>query len=238
MTRHVRTLAGAAAGAVAAILIGSAGVPLYDGVGFPDEPYRYVQAPPPGQPSTAPPSTARGQLHMADGVNTKDADFASAESGPQVEVFFPAKSLKSAASAPSVVDVSLTPVPLVQPPVGDVDSNVYRVELSTGGASVTPSGEAAIQIALRASNPNLAAPVMNYRPKSGEPWQGLRTSRPGFDVFGSAFTGPGEYLLAQPPTAPPASSGGRSPVVLLGVGVLIIVVLLLGVRLRSRSRTP
>jgi hypothetical protein len=213
-------------------------------VGFPDEPYRYVQ-PPSGQGSTAPPSTVHGQLHMVGGLNPKEADFASAESGPQIELYFPAKSVNSdAASGSSVVEVGLTPIPLVQPPVGDVDSDVYRVEMTTRGASVTPSHGATIQILLRASDPNLAAPVMNYRPTSGDPWRGLHTLRPGQDVFGSAFAGPGEYLLDQPRSAPGGSSvgpqgpaGGRSPVVLLGVGVLVVVVLLLGVRLRARSRT-
>jgi len=75
-------------------LIASAHAPLYDGVGFPDEPYRYLRSPA-GQARTAPPATAHGELKFADGVNTEKGDFATSELGPQFKLYVPAKSIRA-----------------------------------------------------------------------------------------------------------------------------------------------
>lgn len=54
----------AAAALAAAWLLTPAAVPLYDGVGFPDEPYRYV-VPPTGYRTTPPPTRAFGSVPAA-----------------------------------------------------------------------------------------------------------------------------------------------------------------------------
>jgi hypothetical protein len=78
-------LLGAAALIAAWVLVPS-GVPLYDGIGFPDEPYRYAQ-PPAGAKTTARPGDAVGTSAGRNGASTEDLDVMSGEQGPQVEIF-------------------------------------------------------------------------------------------------------------------------------------------------------
>src|SRR5438105_1065265 len=60
--------------------------PLYDGLGFPDEPYRYL-SPPPGAKKTPAPSTAAADFPVTPGVGNY-VELASTEVGPQVQIDF------------------------------------------------------------------------------------------------------------------------------------------------------
>ena len=67
-------------------------VPVYDGVGAPDEPYRYVSAPA-GVKSTPAPTSAAASTPVSAGASTNGLSLTSAETGPQVALFLPAAAL-------------------------------------------------------------------------------------------------------------------------------------------------
>ena len=73
-------------GAVALLtawLLAPAVTPIYDGPGFPDEPYRYVQAPA-GAKATKPPTTAKASVTVNSQGLSGAAYSNSAEQGPQI----------------------------------------------------------------------------------------------------------------------------------------------------------
>ncbi|MDQ6649765.1 MAG: hypothetical protein M3Z02_06575 [Actinomycetota bacterium] len=82
----MRRLLGALAVLVAAWLLAPGGVPLYDGVGFPDEPYRYVVPPRADLPRTDPPTEGRDMVRAADAAGGSEVLAQSREMGPQVAV--------------------------------------------------------------------------------------------------------------------------------------------------------
>ena len=109
----------AVAGLLAAgALLSPTAVPLYDGVGFPDEPYRYV---PPRSSDDFVASAARVELRVVDGVNAGGLLANSNELGPQVSVYAPPKAFQ-VAGAPKASEIRLRADPVVlsppAPPVG------------------------------------------------------------------------------------------------------------------------
>ena len=79
---------GAASTGVAWLVAG--GLPIYDGIGSPDEPYRYV-APPPGYRHTPAPTIASDKLPLKNGTNG-NTYLASGEIGPQISIYVEAGS--------------------------------------------------------------------------------------------------------------------------------------------------
>src|SRR4051794_2320927 len=69
---------------VLAWLVHGAGVPLYDGLGFPDEPYRYVQTPP-GAPHGPPAAGAGNSAPIVDGTNAQ-LGVQTIEQAPQIKL--------------------------------------------------------------------------------------------------------------------------------------------------------
>lgn len=146
----------AVAALAAAWLVTPSAVPLYDGVGFPDEPYRYVD-PPAGYQTTPPPTRAFGSVPAAKiaaggettpapgagptapaahSASTRDIGVKSAEYGPQVELYV----AKGALTGPAGVrgyQISAIPVApsgnatggQVDPDVR-IDGDVYRVDIN------------------------------------------------------------------------------------------------------------
>lgn len=248
--RWVLALAGL--GLILAWLVAPAGVPLYDGVGFPDERYRYVQ-PPAGYPSTPPPGPATASAPGSGGANTEAFYATSPEQGPQASVYVSAGVLRGPTSATSYSMTATPLAPVGQPPNEQVDGNAYRLSFTAGGAVATFSPtqpDAFSTVQLRATTSAQPGPQMFYRPSAQQPWRMITTNRSGMDIYQSAVQGPGDYALARPaagypstggsPTAAPAASS--KPVgVLVGLGALLAVVIagLLALRVRaSRRRRP
>ncbi|MDP9101448.1 MAG: hypothetical protein M3N21_04795 [Actinomycetota bacterium] len=195
-------------------------VALYDGVGFPDQPYRYVTAPP-GQGGRPAPTGAAGSSPVSFGINAAGLHLASNESGPQVVVDLPAGSL--IVKGGHAVRAAVEPLgPDVQPTEGSVDSNVYRVTIQAdaGAAQLSPDGSAYLY--LRAAQLTDPLPHLDYRPSAGATWQSLKTDRIGTDVFSAPVQGPGDYAVVKLAKAKAGGSGATSRVLLLVGGIAIL----------------
>ncbi len=199
-------------------------VPVYDGIGAPDEPYRYVAAPT-GSATTPKPSSARAVSPVARGISTYGLTVATAENGPQLSLFLP---IGAVATGGKQLVVGVDPEAPIDQPVGArIDGNVYAVSL-TGSGPVTLTPQAALaSIYLRATTARQPAPVMQHRVSADQPWRALATKRGGQDIYVATFAGPGLYALAFKDVAPDDSS--RTPyllvvglVVLLGAAVVVV----------------
>lgn len=204
-------------------------VPVYDGIGAPDEPYRYV-APPAGAKKTAPPTTARATSPVVGGVSTNGMTLATAESGPQLSLFVPPRAIATGGATLVVEAKPLAPAD--QPSGARIDGNVYDVTM-TGQGPVTLTPQAALAtLYLRATSARQPPPTMEHRASAGEQWKALDTARGGQDVYVSDFKGPGQYALAFAATASSSKHASRTPY-LVGGGVLLLLVVLVVVRLRA-----
>ncbi len=207
-------------------------VALYDGLNFPDQPYRFL-TPAAGQGGRTAPTGAAGSSSMTFGVNAADIHLASSESGPQVVVDFPAGSLLDKVAAS--VRASVTPVPAdVGPPEGRLDGNVYRLALTADAGALRLSPDGSAYLYLRAAALTSPLPHVDFRPAAGGPWQKLVTDRIGNDVFSAPVTGPGDYAVVQVAGAKAGSSGSGSRLILLIGGIVVLLALgVLGLRRTS-----
>jgi hypothetical protein len=214
------------------------GVPLYDGVGFPDEPYRFVSAPA-GSAATKPPTSAVRQVRLKRGAS-EAVELATGEYGPQCHVLLPPGALRGTAATASL---RLMPRAPEQPPgQGTVEGNAYRIIAAGQGGQVTgDSGQAGV-ISLRALTAAQPGPVIAYRAETGAAWLRLVTLRVGQDVYEAPFQGLGEYLLIRasaPAAAPVRGAGGGGPVWLFAgvaaVGVLFLLLAAVVTRARGRA---
>ena len=241
MRSGLRWLVASFAALLVAWLLAPAVVPIYDGVSFPDEPYRYVQSPD-GKP-TKPPTTAKATVQVnAQGLSAA-AYSNSAEQGPQIVLYVPAGSLKAPAGATSI-QVSETPLapsaPL--PTDGTIVSNVYRVAATAAAGPVQIVGKSENQLPtlqMRAPSAKQPGPVFEHRTSSGT-WQRADTLRVGQDIYQASAPQFGDWALVQlksSPKTPGAGSGGGVNVGLLaaGIGLLALAGIILAIRM-SRSR--
>ncbi|RAG80389.1 hypothetical protein DN069_38400 [Streptacidiphilus pinicola] len=182
--------------------------PLYDGLGFPDEPYRYVVAPP-GTQRTQPPSVGEDDGLVFKGVGPQVLLPVSDENGPQVQAGIPASQLSVPAGTTQLV-AKATPLALqgTTPTDGTAWGNVYRLTVTGDHGPVTatgrPTGDSVVS--LRAPSAAQPAPVMEYRPAGGGPWRDLHTIRVGNDIYQAPLPGLGDYVLVR--LAPGARRGG------------------------------
>jgi len=217
---------------VAAVLLVSAGalaspsvVPVYDGVGNPDEPYRYA-----GTPQAPPPVAVTVPVSNGSSAPVR---LASAEKGPQVLV-----DLAGGAFAATSSTVTLTAVPLPgdgeRAPQGTLDGNVYRLTASPG--AVLQPDEAYGFLFLRAAVMTEPDPVLVHRLRPTDPWREVRTTRTGRDVLSTPFRALGDYAVADRPGSVPLedAAGLSATRVALVVGGLLVLVLLAVVVLRRR----
>ncbi len=91
--------------------------PIYDGVGFPDEPYRFV-VPPSDAKTHKAPTTATAQIPVTKGTAAA-AVLNSAEQAPQVAVLIPTGRLQAPAGPDSIV-LHAAPVHPVRTPSGTI----------------------------------------------------------------------------------------------------------------------
>jgi len=168
--------------------------PLYDGLGAPDEPYRYV-TPPAGYRKTPAPTGAK-YTHAVTLTNGMFG-LASAETGPQVQVALEESSIVAPSGA-TTITVDVEPrAPEAQPADGTISGNVYRLTVETdhGPAQVHPGGNDVITLrAITSPPPNW---VIDYLPPGGT-WRQLATSRIGNDVYDAPLAGPGDYAVVAP----------------------------------------
>jgi hypothetical protein len=193
------------------------GVPVYDGVGAPDEPYKYVGR------SNAPATTVSATASTSNGLSGS-LSVRSAESGPQVLVDLGAGAFT--ASTPSVtLTVTALAAEGTQAPQGRVDGNAYRVTVSPG-ATLQPSAQGFLF--LRAAVMTRPDPVVVHRATATDPWERVKTVRAGQDILSTPFRAVGDYAVVRLPGAKPLSQSGglgTGRLLLLGGGVLALLVL-------------
>lgn len=233
--RHRSVLLAAAAVLVLGWLVAPHPVPLYDGVGMPDEPYRYV-VPPSGYRSTPPATTAQSQIDLQGGASCCELEARSDEQGPQVALYVPRGGLQAPGAGPLTVSAQPVAPPTGGVPVakGKFEGNVYRVTAGSpaGGAVLTAEGARAT-LQLRALSGNTPGPKMFFRPDAGSPWRVLPTGKVGFDIFESQFVGTGDYVLVRGP-----GGSGSTATVLLGILAVPVLLVIALIALRLRSGPP
>ncbi len=189
--------------------------PLYDGVAFPDEPYRYV-TPPPGAPATPPPTDAVGDARIVDG-KSQLAVAGSNEQGPQVQFVVDDGEITAPPRA-AVAHLRAEPVATTaQPPDARIWGNVYRLTATTdlGPAQIHAGSNSTTAIILRAPVGPTPQPVMEY--SDGTTWRRLPITRVGNDIYSAPLVATGDYAVATLPGQPQplpgtttATTGGRS----------------------------
>jgi hypothetical protein len=221
--------------------------PLYDGVGFPDEPYRYVDAPA-GTKPTQPPT---GAVDI-EPVNTAVLTVVSQEQGPQVQAQIPTTSLTlpPGATRISARFQPLAPTPPL-PPDGTIWGNVYRLTMTSSegpvGIQNASTSDHVPYIDLRAPTADQPAPVIEAYVLSA--WHRLPTNRDGNDIYGAKLIGVGDYAvvrLTHPDAANSQSDSNTAghlfgPALLIILGVLMLnVIAVLAIRYARRSahQTP
>jgi hypothetical protein len=212
-------------------------VTVYDGLGQPDEPYRYVTAPP-GAPVTAKPTGAHAAVPVIAGVNGEDVTLDSAENAPQVSVYLPLDGL--AASAGTISANVVPQAPTDQPADGRIDGNVYSLSITSAAGPVTfTANAAAATITLRATTAQ-AGPMIEHRAGPGQKWRALDTTRISNDRYYGVLPGAGQYAMVIRRDAPQSETGtghGGSHQGML-VALLVTLVLLLSAVLAVRWRAP
>ena len=166
--------------------------PIYDGIGFPDEPYRFVDHPP-GTRVTKAPTTATATSGIVGGHNGQLLNAASAEVSPQVTVTIPDGLLRvSAASGP--VTLTATPEPALPTPQGQyLWSNVYDVTV-TPAARLTGRGGFVATITLRAASAQQPLPFISHYDGAGK-WTTIPTAAAGLDVYTTTLDGLGRFAV-------------------------------------------
>lgn len=170
--------------------------PLYDGVGFPDEPYRWAVMPPGTEDDGAvdPPTTAQGDLRV-EGDRTSAAMISSKEQGPQVAVFVNQETL---VVPPGVTGVRVSATPGEVPPGPEGTSPVSNLYTFTatpieGSGEVVVTPGKPVLVNLRA-NRAIKAWVVLHR-WTGTQWQQVPTFQVGTDVYAASLSELGQYAL-------------------------------------------
>lgn len=216
-------------------------LPLYDGIGFPDEPYRFVQRPA-GAEETKPPTTAHGSAAVT-GETTSTLVAASAETAPQISLYVPKGKLGVPAGT-SKVSLTATPAPPLPTGHGQyLWSDVYDVTPSPGSTEFKNNDQQAT-ITLRAASAQRPQPNIAYY--DGKRWQLLPTYAQGRDIYIAELNRFGQFavvgknpLLVSQIVGNNQGSGGGSPIGLIvgiGAGVIVVVLFVLGRMRRARAR--
>jgi hypothetical protein len=198
------------------------GPPLYDGVAFPDEPYRYVAAPP-GAPATGPPGAAAADVRIVNG-KSQLTFVGSNEQGPQVQFVVDEGEITAPPGA-TVVHLRAAPLaPSDQPPDATIWGNVYRLTATsdTGPAQIHPAPLTTTAIILRAPVGPTPQPVMEYTDGTG--WRQLQLTSIGNDIYSAVIAGVGDYALATLPGQPqPVPGTGTTAGGLAGIDLWILI---------------
>lgn len=222
---------GVAALLAVAWVVTPAPVPLYDGVGFPDEPYRFVE-PRDGLPAA---TAAEVRLTVEGGVNTTGLVANSSEVGPQVSVFAPPQAFALPDPTASG-EIRLRAEPVAVGPPAEPESNVYDLTLSSdaGPVRVRPDVQSPL-ITLRAMSEREPAPSMAYRPGPQSEWRTLESQRVGLHNYSAKAPGAGQYVLVRGPVGGPKVA--RSTTALLVVALAVVLVAgIVAVRLAGARR--
>lgn len=204
---------------VAVLLLGAASrtpVPLYDGIGFPDEPYRYITAPSGVTNSQFPASSIDTSAPLSE--LAAQAVFNSDEQGPQVSIVLNARDRAFGSNTTHLKIVARPLAPDAASSRQSAKGNIYAVSLtSNNGSSMSPSGQDNT-IRLRLPQKDGAQAVMKYRAQANQPWKTLSTNKIGNDIYEAPLAGSGQYALF----TNTAAAGKVFNWALLGIPLLVI----------------
>jgi len=233
--------------------------PLYDGLGAPDEPYRWVVAPLGAKPANGPVTTMTMKLDL---TSNQQAIGGTAESGPQLKLAIATGGLQAPAGSTSITITGTASAAPAPPAGGTVVSNLYTLStLADRPGPVTVTDGSKVLVNLRADVATEQAVVLESW--DGAQWAQLATRRVGTDIYAaflpklvpialvkldqglqpSAAPGssPGASAGATPSagtvgTASPATSLGGGPGAGLWIGFGAVVILIAGLLLLARRR--
>jgi hypothetical protein len=155
--------------------------PLYDGLGFPDEPYRWVVTPPGHYRTPIAATEAVVQVPVSGGVSVAGQAL-SGEQGPQIAV---AVSRGAFAAPPGVSSITVRAVPqavpALRPDRGEVVSNLYALTAQAGGRAVPLAPGHSVLVNMRAEKATTQGVVICRW--TGQRWEQLRTARVGVDIY-------------------------------------------------------
>ena len=183
-------------------------LPLYDGVGFPDEPYRWV-IPPAGAVHTGPATDFVTDVTVTATGNADDIRTQTGEQGPQAALWILPGGLS--ATGATTVTLRAEPVPPTTPPTdGTFYSNVYRISAASprGPATLSASVTPAAAVFLRGPQASTTQPVLEVL--HGTSWTRLDTQRTGQDIWGGYITAFGDFALVLPKGAPTGPATGTT----------------------------
>jgi hypothetical protein len=211
--------------------------PVYDGLGFPDEPYRFVVRPD-GAGTAKSPTTAKTVVPVTKWT-AGAASLASAEQAPQVAILIPTGRLQ-APTGTKQFTVQAAPITPISAPSGTyLWSNVYAVGATD--ASVTlKDGNPPATITLRAGTAQRPQPTIEYYAHGT--WTAVTTIAVGRDIYQASLPSLGDYaVVGSKPlvVGAQANSGTTSRtgvIILVGAIVVVIGLVTVGV-LRRRQRT-
>lgn len=213
-------------------------VPIYDGLGFPDEPYRYVDRPPNTKPTKT--VTKISQSYPVTVLGNESGILAlSGEVGPQISVRLGKNSVKLSQQASSIKVQAVPLSPKGQPQSRDIIGNVYKISFSSDKGDVKFLHDNRpylryILLRLPQGYEPLIADVA-YRTPDGK-WQKLLTSRYGVDIYQADLVDGGYYAMLKKQGY--AAVATKKIVTVLGVSLVIVPLLvILVIRRRETKRT-
>jgi len=235
-----RRVAVAVALLTGAWLVSPAVVPIYDGPGQPDEPYRYVVAPPGTTKNTPDPTAAKTTIPIRNGVST--AGYAvSGESGPQVRVYVPPGALAAPSGATSIQLTATPSAPTAPLPTdGTIVGNVYTITVTASGGPVEIVGKGDDQtptVQMRATSAKQPGPI--FETFDGKKWTASETVRAGQDIYQTLAPKLGIWALVQQNAEGSGLGGAQLLMLVFGIAILVIVGIIVLVRtVRSRATPP
>ena len=185
-------------------LVSPDAVPIYDGVGAPDEPYRFIST------DVAVKAASTQVASSTDAVGP--VRLQTREKGPQLLLDLPARQL-TGRDLPAAVEVSV----LAFRPAGALmrgmfDGNGYRLDTQPDTTVGRLTGGF---VFLRAAVMTEPDPVIVFRPGPASAWRELTTKRTGRDVLAAEVTGLGDFAVVRLPGSTPVKAPSRNQTLLL-----------------------
>jgi len=184
--------------------------PLYDGIAFPDEPYRWVQ-PPSGSPKTPAVTVAKAEVRVAVDGKVPLIQGLSGEQGPQL-AFRISEGNLVVPKGVKTISASATPGPnpAVTPPDGTLVSNLYTLTITgdVPGELTLATGQNVV-VNMRADKPTNDLVVLETF--TDGTWSQVATGRVGNDVYAAELGSFGRFALVRlkpglKPTVTPTGS--------------------------------
>jgi len=214
--------------------------PLYDGLGLPPEPYRYLNPPPALKHGNKTPSSTSLSVPVSGGESSFESA-ATNENPPQAQLILQPNAVRLPAGTKWIAIV-VRPVPaLPAPQDGNLDGNAYRFALTSNSGTLLALGKGTTSVALRGTGARGSPIIEQY---TGGHWIRLKTGiYLGIAIYVANVKSLGDFALVLPGKATGASGGtalnGFLP--LLVIGVLIVGLTTAGlllIRLGRQSTPP